>query len=96
MTKKKSNDVGVNIGKEISKMNIVTGFGFTIIANILVSIIIGMFLDNMFGTGKIFLIIFVFLGLASGIYNGIRYMLKEVEKYEKEEQREQKSKNDEK
>lgn len=77
----------VNMGRELSKINIVSNFGFTIIANIVVGIILGLFFDNLFGTKKIFLIVLTFLGTASGLYNGIRYILKEVEKYEREEKK---------
>ncbi|MEN3043119.1 MAG: AtpZ/AtpI family protein [Fervidobacterium sp.] len=76
-----------NLGRELSKINIVSNFGFTIISNIIVGIILGLFFDNIFGTEKIFLIIFTFLGTAAGIYNGIKYILKEVEKYEREEKK---------
>lgn len=76
-----------NLGRELSKINIVSNFGFTIIGNIVVGIILGLFFDNVFGTKKLFLIIFSILGIASGLYNGIRYILKEVEKYEKEEKK---------
>lgn len=78
----------VNIGKELSRINIVSNFGFTIIGNIIVGLILGLFFDNLFGTKKLFFFIFLFLGIISGIYNGIRYILKEVERYEKEERRE--------
>uniref|UniRef100_A0A7C5U620 AtpZ/AtpI family protein n=1 Tax=Fervidobacterium nodosum TaxID=2424 RepID=A0A7C5U620_9BACT len=77
----------VNLGRELSKINIVSNFGFTIIGNIVVGIILGLFFDNLFGTKKLFLIILTFLGTASGLYNGIRYILKEVEKYEREEKK---------
>lgn len=84
---KQSEKSSVNLGRELSKINIVSNFGFTIIGNIVVGIILGLFFDNLFGTKKLFLIILTFLGTASGLYNGIRYILKEVEKYEREEKK---------
>ncbi|MGC8820829.1 MAG: AtpZ/AtpI family protein [Fervidobacterium sp.] len=89
MNNKKPNEKGKkivnNLGHELSKINIVSNFGFTIAGNILVSIMIGLFFGNIFGKTKLFLIIFSLLGLVSGIYNGIRYLMKEVDRYEKEE-----------
>ncbi|MFN3691255.1 MAG: AtpZ/AtpI family protein [Fervidobacterium sp.] len=52
---------------------------------------LGLFFDNLFSTKKLFLFIFLFLGTASGLYNGVRYILKEIEKYEREEEKERKS-----
>ncbi|WP_448376563.1 AtpZ/AtpI family protein [Fervidobacterium sp.] len=72
-----------NIGKELTKLNLISGLGFTIIANLIVGYILGAFLDNIFTTGRIFKIIFIVLGTLSGVYNGIRYILKEMERYDK-------------
>jgi len=72
-----------NIGRELTKLNLISGLGFTIIANLIVGYILGAFLDNIFTTGRVFKIIFIVLGTFSGVYNGIRYILKELEKYDK-------------
>lgn len=73
----------LGIGKELTKLNLISGIGFTIISNLLVGYILGAFLDNLFTTRRIFKIIFIFIGTLSGIYNGIRYVLKEIERYDK-------------
>ncbi|QTA37177.1 AtpZ/AtpI family protein [Thermosipho ferrireducens] len=72
-----------NLGKELLKLNLITIFGASVAGNIIVGFFIGKLLDHLFKTEKIFVIIFLFLGAISGIYNGIRQLLKEVEKYDK-------------
>jgi len=74
-----------NIGKEIIKLNLVLVFGATVIGNIVVGYLLGKLFDWLFNTNNLFLIIFLFFGAISGIYNGIRQLLKEVEKIEKHE-----------
>ncbi|ABR30170.1 hypothetical protein SU69_01565 [Thermosipho melanesiensis] len=76
-----------NFVREISKLNLVTVFGATILGNIIISYFIGKFLDELFNTEKLFVVIFLFFGAVSGLYNAIRQMLKEVEKVEKHEKR---------
>ncbi|MDK2885573.1 MAG: synthase protein [Thermosipho sp. (in: thermotogales)] len=74
-----------NIGKDLIKLNLVLVFGATVIGNIVVGYFIGKLFDWLFNTDKLFMIIFLFFGALSGIYNGIRQLLKEVEKIEKHE-----------
>lgn len=74
---------GKGIGKELSKLNLISSLGFTIIANILVGFVLGAFLDNLFSTARVFKIIFIVLGTLSGVYNGIKYLVKELERYDK-------------
>ncbi|MBO8160889.1 MAG: AtpZ/AtpI family protein [Thermosipho sp. (in: Bacteria)] len=71
-----------NIGKEIVKLNLVLVFGATILGNIFVGYLLGKLFDWLFNTENIFLIIFLFFGAVSGLYNGIRQLLKEVERLE--------------
>ncbi|HOQ39468.1 MAG TPA: AtpZ/AtpI family protein [Fervidobacterium sp.] len=84
-SKNSSKDEIKSIGKDLSKINIVSSFGFMIVGNVVFGLLMGMFFDYIFGTKKVFLIIFIVLGLISGLYNGFRYILKEVERYDKYE-----------
>lgn len=76
-----------NVIRELNKLNLVTLFGATVIGNIVISYFIGKFLDEVFNTEKIFVIIFLFFGAISGMYNAIRQLLKEVEKVDKNEKK---------
>jgi ATP synthase protein I len=60
--------------------NILTSFSVTMISNIIVSGVIGYYLDKWTFNNKILLIIFLLLGICSGMYSGIKLLLKEVEK----------------
>jgi len=88
--KRNSKSPVASIGKDLSKLNIIPLLGSAVVGNVLVGLVIGMFLDNIFGTGKVFLITFIILGLISGFYNGFVYILKEVERYDKDENQETK------
>ncbi|SHH29244.1 AtpZ/AtpI family protein [Thermosipho atlanticus] len=72
-----------NIGKEIVKLNLVLVFGTTVLGNIIVGYFLGRIFDWLFKTEKLFVIIFLFFGAISGIYNGVKQLLKEVERIEK-------------
>ena len=69
--------------KDFIKLNLVLVFGVEVISNIGVAGLIGYFLDKWTFNNKVLFIIFLFLGVASGLYNGIKDLLKEAEKYEK-------------
>jgi len=88
--KKSSKSPVASVGKDLSKLNIISSLGFAIVGNVLVGLVIGKLLDNIFGTGKVFLITFIILGLISGFYNGFVYILKEIERYDKDENQETK------
>ncbi|HPV63439.1 MAG TPA: AtpZ/AtpI family protein, partial [Fervidobacterium sp.] len=77
--KRNSRSPVASVGKDLSKLNIISSLGFAIVGNVLVGLVIGKLLDNIFGTGKVFLITFIILGLISGFYNGFVYILKEIE-----------------
>jgi len=99
--KRNSKSPVASVGKDLSKLNIISSLGFAIVGNVLVGLVIGKLLDNIFGTGKVFLITFIILGLISGFYNGFVYLLKEIERYDKDENQEarrteERSKEDEK
>ena len=99
--KRNSKSPVASVGKDLSKLNIISSLGFAIVGNVLVGLVIGKLLDNMFDTGKAFLITFIILGLISGLYNGFVYILKEIERYDKDENQEarrteERSKEDEK
>jgi len=76
-----------NVVKELNKLNLLTLFGATVIGNVVVGYFIGKWLDKIFEKDKLFVIIFLFFGSISGIYNAIRQLLKEVEKVDKNERR---------
>ncbi len=63
--------------------NVVVDFGVTVAANVAVGGIIGFYLDKWTFNNKALLVIFLFLGVVSGMYNGMRLLLKEAEKAEK-------------
>ena len=69
--------------KDFAKLNLVLVFGVEVISNIAVAGLIGYFLDKWTFNNKVLFVIFLFLGVASGLYNGIKDLLKEAEKYEK-------------
>ncbi|MCL4408383.1 MAG: AtpZ/AtpI family protein [Thermotogae bacterium] len=62
------------------KTNIITSFGITVISNIAIGGLIGYYLDKWTFNNKVLLLIFLILGIVSGIYNGIKLLMKEAEK----------------
>jgi len=69
-----------NIVSDLKKMNIVPLFGFTVFANVVVAGLIGYFIDKFTFNNRIIFIVFLFFGMISGIYNGIKEILKESKK----------------
>ena len=61
---RKRNGKQNDIGRELSKLNLVSIFGATVAGNIVAGFLIGKFLDKVFDTGKVFLIIFIFVAAA--------------------------------
>ena len=57
-------------------LGLVTQLGLTIIACILVSLFIGLFLDRVFGTKGIFIIIFLPIGIGAGFRTVYKEILK--------------------
>ena len=72
-----------NLPREISKLGIVMNFGVVVISNVVVASIVGYYLDKVTLNNKMVFVIFLFLGVISGIYNGIRFLMKEAEKLER-------------
>ncbi len=87
----KREDKKVNLPNELKKLNLIPYFGFTVFANMAVSGLIGYYLDRWTFDNKIIFIIFLFFGMASGIYNGIKELVKESKQYE--EKSEEKDEN---
>jgi len=58
-------------------------FAIIIITNIFVSGGIGYLLYRFAGMAKIWISFFLLFGAFSGIYNGIKYLLKEAERYDR-------------
>jgi len=73
--------------RAFSNLNMVITFGIIVVSNILVALVAGYYLDKWTFNNKLLLIVFVFLGVASGLYNGIRYLLKEVDRLERTERK---------
>ncbi len=69
--------------RDLVKLNLITVFGATVVANILVAGLMGYWLDSITFKNKVLFIIFLFLGVISGLYNGIKQLLKEARSYER-------------
>lgn len=69
--------------RDFVKLNLVIVFGVVVISNIFVAGLIGYLIDKWTFNNKVIFIIFLFIGVISGIYNGIRELLREAERYEK-------------
>ena len=69
--------------KDFAKFNLITVFGFTVVANVAVAAFLGWLIDKWTFNNKVIFVIFLFLGVISGVYNGIRDLLKEAERYER-------------
>jgi F0F1-type ATP synthase assembly protein I len=82
----KKNDV--NVSNELRKMNIIPYFGFAVFANVAVAGLIGYYIDKWTFDNNIIFIIFLFFGMASGIYNGMKEILKESRLYEEKKKSE--------
>jgi F0F1-type ATP synthase assembly protein I len=68
--------------KGFNQLNMVLMFGITVLSNIFVGLGLGWVLDEFFNQ-NFFMIIFMFLGIASGLYFGLKDLLREAEKYDK-------------
>ena len=67
LNKKNHSPKNVNVGIRVS---------IDLISTIIVSILIGFGIDKIFSTHPIFFIIFLLLGVITGLYNIIRFMNK--------------------
>lgn len=70
------------------RSNVVLEFGVTVISNVIVGGLIGYYLDRWTFDNRVLLVIFLFLGMASGMYNGIKFLLKEEKRKENERDKE--------
>ncbi len=70
------------------RSNIVVEFGVTVISNVVVGGLIGYYLDLWTFNNRVLLIVFLFLGIASGMYNGIKLLLKEEKRKENDRNKE--------
>jgi len=57
-------------------LSLITQVGLTIIASILVGLFLGMFLDEIFKTEGVFLMIFLLFGIIGGFLNAYKQILK--------------------
>ncbi len=67
----------------MTKLSLFFQFGVTVVSNIVVGTLMGYYLDKWTFNNKVLLVIFIFLGVASGLYNGFKLLLKEAERYDK-------------
>ena len=58
-------------------------FAVIVIANIMVSGGIGYLVHRFVGMDRLWISFFMLFGAFSGIYNGIRYLMKEAERYDR-------------
>ncbi len=77
--------------KDFAKFNLITVFGFTVVANVAVAAFLGWLIDKWTFNNKVIFVIFLFLGVISGVYNGIRDLLKEAERYERLDREDEKN-----
>lgn len=68
--------------KSFNQLNMILMFGITVISNIFVGLGIGWMLNRLLNQ-SFWMIIFMFLGIGSGLYFGIKDLLREVDKYDK-------------
>ena len=54
------------------KFGIALGAGWLVVSSLLVAVLLGLGLDRLFHTGRVFLVVMFLLGLAAGMYNLIR------------------------
>lgn len=78
--------------KGFNQLNMILMFGITVLSNIFVGLGIGWIIDGFFDQ-KFFMVIFMFLGIASGLYFGIKDLIKEVEKNDRIESSSKKANN---
>jgi len=69
--------------KDFVKFNLLMVFGTVVVSNVAVAGFIGWLIDKYTFDNKVLFIVFLFLGVISGIYNGIRELMKEAERYER-------------
>lgn len=69
--------------KILEQLNIVTQLGLTMVGSIGLGLLIGYYLDKWLGTGGIFLVVFIFLGVIGGGHTVYR-QIKELERDEEE------------
>ena len=62
--------------KGYNQLAYLSGFAFTMIVIIAISVFVGIWLDNQFTTDPLFTIIFSLLGMFAGIFNLIRNIIK--------------------
>lgn len=70
--------------RSFSYLNMVIYFSVIVLSNIFVGLLIG-YLIYKFTDQQIWMVILMFLGIVSGLYSGIKELLKEVEKHERAE-----------
>lgn len=85
MNKKKEK---INLPNELKKMNLIPYFGFTVFANMAVSALIGYYIDKWTFDNKVIFICSLFFGIISGLYNGIKELVKESKQYEEKSEKE--------
>ncbi|WGS64103.1 AtpZ/AtpI family protein [Marinitoga aeolica] len=69
--------------KIFANLNLILFFALTVLANIFIGYLIGYGLSSL-TNNDIWKIVFLFLGIISGLYNGIMELLKEAEKQDNE------------
>lgn len=65
-------DQGSGLKRALATIGEVSQLGFTLAIAVILGVGLGYWLDNTFGTGRIFKLIFLFVGLAAGILNAYK------------------------
>jgi len=71
----------------LGKYSIVLNFGVTVLSNIAVGAFLGYYIDKWTFKNGVLFIVFILLGIASGLYNGFKYLLREADKYDKRDKK---------
>ncbi len=78
----------------LSKYSIILNFGVTVLSNIAVGAFIGYYIDKWTLKNGVIFVVFILLGIASGLYNGFKYLLREADKYDKHDKKDVEKHND--
>ena len=69
--------------RNLRNLNLVITFGLIVLSNIFVAGLLGYYIDKWTFKNHLIFIIFLFLGVGSGLYNGVKYLIREVDKLDR-------------
>lgn len=62
----------------VRAMSMLTHMGFTMAICVVISVFIGIFLDNLLGTGRVFLIVFILFGVATAFWTAYKMIMRQI------------------